>query len=104
MEVFLFFSLYFWVALSIAIGKVGAAKGRGGFDYFIGSLLFSPLVMGVVALGVPSLPKPESSQTELRRSSRREPLGVFVVFAALIGFAFLAALLQAPGLFLLSTD
>ena len=96
MEAFLFSGLYFWIALSIAVGKVGAAKGRGGFDYFIGSLLFSPLVIGFVALGVPEVPKPEVSPEELQRKSNREGLWLFFAFAALIGFAFFMAGLQVP--------
>jgi hypothetical protein len=35
MAAFLFSGLYFWIALLIAIGMVGSAKGRGGALLFL---------------------------------------------------------------------
>lgn len=69
---FLIFPAYFWIALSIAIGMVGSAKGRGGFSYFVGSLLFSPLVVGIVALGVPPKPDQVMPSEAVKQGSMRE--------------------------------
>jgi hypothetical protein len=46
--------LYFWVALSLAIGGVASSRGLdGGFlPWAMMALLLSPLVMGVLAFGI----------------------------------------------------
>ena len=81
----LIFPAYFWIALSIAIGMVGSAKGRGGFSYFIGSLLFSPLVVGVVALGVPPKPDQVMPSEAVKQGSMREGVLALIALTMVVG-------------------
>ena len=94
METLLFSGLYFWIALSLAIGMVGSAKGRGGFSYFFGSLLFSPLVVGVVALGVPAKPDQVMSSETVRQGSTREGALALVALTMVVGIGVVMAYLN----------
>lgn len=85
------FSGYFWIALSIAIGMVGSAKGRGGIGYFFGALIFSPLVVGVVALGVPPKPEQVLPSERVQKGSAREGVLVFAAIIAVVGIGALMA-------------
>lgn len=97
MEALLFSGLYFWIALSIAIGMVGSEKGRGGFSYFFGSLLFSPLVVGVVALGVPPKPDQVMPSETVQQGSTREGVLALTALTMLVGIgALMAYLNQGP--------
>lgn len=68
---------------------MGAAKGRGGIGYFIGSLIFSPLVVGVVAIGVPLKPERVLPSETVQKGSAREGMLVFMALTAVVGIGFL---------------
>lgn len=46
-----------WVVLAIVVGAVASAAGRGGFGYFVLSLLLSP-VLGLLVLIIMAVAKP----------------------------------------------
>jgi hypothetical protein len=47
-----------WVLLCAVVAGIANAKGRSGVQWFVGALVFSPLIMGVLVLIVPSKPSP----------------------------------------------
>lgn len=44
----------FWITAAIVVGIVASGRGRSGFGYFVLSLLLSPLIGAVLALGLPA--------------------------------------------------
>lgn len=46
-----------WFLLSIVAGAIASSKGRSGFGYFLLSLLLSPLIGGLLAIGLSDLSK-----------------------------------------------
>jgi hypothetical protein len=44
-----------WLGGSVVVGIIAGAKGRFGFGYFVLSLLLSPVLIGLLALGLPAI-------------------------------------------------
>lgn len=44
-----------WFIFSIVAGVIASSKGRSGFGYFILSLLLSPIIGILIAIGVPTI-------------------------------------------------
>jgi hypothetical protein len=55
--------IFFWFALSVVVWIVASSNGRTGFGYFLLSLLFSPLLVGIVVLCLGK--SPERRKAEL---------------------------------------
>lgn len=45
--------VFVWLAASVIIGIIANSKGRTGFGYFVLSLFFTPLLIGVLVLALP---------------------------------------------------
>ena len=72
----------------------GFSKGREGFSYFIGSLLFSPLVVGVVALGVPPKPDQVMPSEGVKQGSMREGVLALTALTMVVGVGAVMAFLR----------
>jgi len=44
-----------WIVFSIVAGAIAGSKGRSGFGYFFLSLILSPLIGLLLAIGLPSV-------------------------------------------------
>jgi hypothetical protein len=49
-------TVYFWIALSVVVAVAAHTRGRDPGNWFIGAILFSPLVMGLMLLVLPEFP------------------------------------------------
>jgi len=52
--------VFLWLVLSILIGIGASTKGLSGFGWFLLALLLSPLIAGLIVLGLPSRKAPQA--------------------------------------------
>jgi hypothetical protein len=47
-----FVIIFLWLGLSVVSGAIAASKNRSGFGYFLLSLVFSPVLGLLLAMGI----------------------------------------------------
>jgi len=46
---------FFWLSLSVVVGTAAASRNRSGWGWFLLSLIFSPIIAGLLVLALPNL-------------------------------------------------
>ncbi len=49
---------YFWIGLSVVVAVAANTRGRDSTGWFIGAILFSPFIMGLMLLALPEFVGP----------------------------------------------
>lgn len=58
--------VFFWLIGSIVVAIIAMSRRRTGAGWFVLSLLFSPLLMGILVLALGSRPAPDFEQQDGR--------------------------------------
>lgn len=51
--------LFFYLAAAVVVGVIASEYGRTGFAWFVGAVLLSPLLMGILVLALGRVKRPD---------------------------------------------
>lgn len=60
-------ALFFWLSFSMLVGVLAHNRGRVGFAWFVLSVMFSPLLMGLLVLVLSDASRPKADNSPQMR-------------------------------------